>query len=99
LDDGAQRFVCVFDAPLCSGDHGIHRIADRLLRYIGFAELKPIPQHRDVARVFTQLIDITLRFIAESFEQQTAEMFRRDNLRALRVNLPIANPDLIDSVH
>ena len=26
-------------------------------------------------------------------------MFRRKDLRALRVNLSIANPDLIDSIH
>ena len=49
--------------------------------------------------MFAQLLDITLRFLAETFEQQTAIMFGRQDLRPFGVNLSVAHPDLIDAIH
>ena len=74
-------------------------IAQRSLRDIGFAKLKSIAQHRDLARAFAQLLDITFRLLAETFEQQAAIMFRRQDLRAFRVNLSVAHANLIDLIH
>ena len=99
LNNSAERFLRVFHASFCARNDGVNRIADCLFRYIRFAKLKSVTQHRDVARIFAQLIGITLRFLAESFEQQMTEMFRSENLRALGVNFSVPNPDLIDVVH
>src|SRR6266550_6075026 len=99
LNNSAERFFRVLHAPLCPRDDGVNRIADCLFRYIRFTKLKSVTQHRDVARIFAQLIGITLRFLAESFEQQTTEMFRSENLRALGVDFSVPNPDLIYAVH
>src|SRR5436190_18394616 len=49
--------------------------------------------------MLAELIGVALRFFAETFEQQPAEMFGRQNLRPLRVDFSIANADLIDAVH
>ena len=50
-------------------------------------------------RVFAQLIGVALRFLAKAFEQQTAEMFRGQNLRTVGVNVSIAHPNFVDAVH
>ena len=42
LNDGAERFVCIFDATLCPIDDGTHRIAQRFLCHIGFTKLKAV---------------------------------------------------------
>jgi hypothetical protein len=99
LDNCAERFLRALHAVLCPRDYGVNRVAYRLLRHIGFAKLKSVTQHRNVARVFAQSIDIALRFITESFQQQMAEMFRSENLWTLGVNFSVPNPDLVDPVH
>ena len=63
------------------------------------AELKAIAQDRDVAQVFAKMIDVLLRFFAETFEQEVSVMFGCENLRTFGVNLSVAHPDLIDLVH
>src|ERR1051325_1094553 len=77
LDDGAERFVGIFDATFGAIDHRIDGIARSLLSHIGFAELKSVAQHSHIVQAFADLIDIALRFVAKSVEQQPAEMFGR----------------------
>jgi hypothetical protein len=70
-----------------------------LLTQIGFAELKTVTEYRNIPGLLTELIYVTLCFFSEAFQQQPVIMFRCKDLRALRVNFSIANPDLIDSIH
>src|SRR5439155_3212094 len=70
LNNGAEGFVCVFDATLRPIDDGVQRIAQRFFGHIGFSELKAITQDRDVAQIFAQFVDITLRFLAEASDQK-----------------------------
>src|SRR5437667_10993300 len=70
-----------------------------MLANISFTELKAVTEHRDIPGVLAQLLRVTFRFLSESFQQQPAIMFRCKDLRALRVNFSIANPDLIDAIH
>src|SRR4029450_11577003 len=77
----------------------VNRVANRVLRHIGFAKLKSVTQHRDVSRVLPQSIDIALRFITKSFQQQMAKMFRSEDLWTLGVTFSPPKPDLIDTVH
>src|ERR1700730_9649170 len=69
LDDGAERFLLVFDLRFGAGDHCLDGIVKHALGYIGLAKLKTVAEHGCVTRVLAQLIDITLRFFAKSFEQ------------------------------
>src|SRR6266498_4102919 len=98
LNNGAERFICALDAALGTIDHSVDRIAHRLLAKIGFAELKTVTKHRDVSRVFTELIYVALRFFSETFQQEPAIVFWCKDLRSLCVNFTIANPDLINAI-
>ncbi len=80
-------------------DDGVDRIVQHLLAHIGLAHLKSVTQHRDVARPLPQLLNITLRLLAESFQKEATIMFRRENLRTFGFDPPVAHPDLIDAVH
>ena len=99
MNDRAERFVCVFNFSLGAIDHRVNRIAERVFAQIGFTKLKTITQHRDVPSVFAQLLDISLRFFAETIEQEPAIMLRRENLRTFCVDFSVTDADLIDPVH
>ena len=77
MDDGAERFLAVFNVRLGTRDYRFDRIAKHLFGYIGLAKLKSVTQNSAVVCVPAQLFDVALGFLAESFEQQAAEMFRR----------------------
>ncbi len=84
LDDGAERFVPVLNMRLCARDDGFDRIAKHLLSYVSLAKLKSVAEDGHIVGVFAQLIGVTFRFLAKPFQQQPAEMFRRENLRRLK---------------
>jgi len=51
LDDGAERFVFIFDPMFRAIDHRVDRISQRLFGYVGFAKLKSVTKHGDVPRM------------------------------------------------
>src|ERR1700686_639163 len=69
LDDGAKRFFRVFYMRFRARDHGLNRIAKHALGHIGLAKLESIAEHGDVARSLAHLLDIPLRFLAESLQE------------------------------
>src|SRR5437660_852295 len=99
LDDGAERFLSVFNVRLGARDHGFDRIAKHLFGHVGLPKLKSVTEDGGIVRVFAQLVGVTLRLLAKPFQQQTAEMFGRENLRPVGVNFSVADADLVDAVH
>src|SRR5437870_5778757 len=95
LDDRAERFVPVLNMRLRARDNGFDRIAKHLLSYVSLAKLKSVAEDGHIVGVFAQLIGVTFRFLAKPFQQQPAEMFRRENLRTVGVNFPVADAHLI----
>src|SRR2546421_8846955 len=89
LNDRAERFLAVFNVRLGARDHGFDRIAKHLFGHIGLAKLKSVTKHGGVVCVLAQLICVALRFFAKAFQQQAAEMFRRENLRTVGVNFSV----------
>src|SRR5260370_31470026 len=99
LDDGAERFVPVLNMRLRARDDGFDRIAKHLFGHVGLAKLKSVAEDGHIVGMFAQLIGVTFRFLAKPFQQQTAEMFRRENLRTVGVNFSVADAHFMYPIH
>src|SRR5260370_13391661 len=99
LDDGAERFGPVLNMRLCARDDGFNRIAKHLLSYVSLSKLKSVADAGHIVAMFAQLIGVTFRFLAKPFQQQPAEMFRRENLRTVGVNFSVADAHFIYPIH
>src|SRR5436190_22434210 len=99
LDHGAERFFGLLDLAFGSLNDGVHGVAHGVLGDIGLAELKAVAEHRDIAGVFAQLVDVFLGLFSESLEQKPAVMLGSQNLRTLRVNSSVSHTDFVDLVH
>src|SRR5439155_1054826 len=80
-------------------DHRFNRIAKHLFGHVGLAKLKSVAQHGHVLGALAKFLDVTFRFLAKPFQQQPAEMFRRENLRTVGVNFSVADAHFIHPIH
>src|SRR5204863_2598833 len=81
LDDGTEWFFGMLDLAARPLDDRFHCVADAVLHDLGLAELKTVTKNRHVARPLAKQLDIFLGLLAEPFQEQTAIMFRRQDLR------------------
>jgi hypothetical protein len=79
--------------------HSFHGISDPIFDDIGFAELETIAKDRDVAGPFPKLIRVFRCFFAEPFQEQTAIMFRSQDLGSLGMDPAVSDADFVRLIH
>ena len=80
-------------------DNGFDRIAKHLLSYVSLAKLKSVAEDGHIVGALAKFLDVTFGFLAKPFQQQTAEMFGRENLRTVGMNFSVADAHFIHPIH